>query len=132
MLNLPPIPEFIGVTYAQVIPDINNNSTVYNPNLPSGNGINTITNSILHKFVNFGAHEVTGIVISIMFAFAVLSTMYAGFLYISSRGTDAGPKKAKQIIINVVYGLVLLFCTFIVINLILELATWLSKYVIKT
>lgn len=59
-------------------------------------------------------------ILSFLGLIAVGYTIYGGFLYVTSGGEDDGPGKAKKIIINAIIGIVIIFASFVIVDLALD------------
>lgn len=54
---------------------------------------------------------------------AVVMVIYGGFLYVSSAGNEENVKKAKQILIYAVIGIILIVASFAIVNTLLGVGT---------
>ncbi len=56
----------------------------------------------------------------IMAVIAVVAVVYAGFLYISAFGEDSQMEKAKNIVLYVILGIILVFAAYAIVNTIMR------------
>lgn len=82
------------------------------------------TNGVLNDFVN---NHLLPIIFLVIGAAAVLLLIWAGIQYISSAGNQDATKKARQSIINIVLGIVLLTASYAVISLIIGSLNFLAS-----
>ncbi len=107
-------------TPTPLIPGLNNRITQNYCQTSSGGKfdvINCSLNPILDRFQGFFFALIT--------AMAVILLIWAGIEYIQAGGNQDAVKKARQRIINIVIGIILLVATYAVINLIIAGANYL-------
>ena len=96
--------KVLGSSSAEVI--VPSGSYIPSPQPPSGSG--TVTEFGNTDFGGYVSKILTWLV-TIVSSLAVLMFIYAGYIYVTSQGSPEGVTQAKDIIIGVITGIILLF-----------------------
>ena len=85
--------------------------------LPDPKKFNTIGENVsLRQYIL----NVLNFVLSFLGLIAVAALIYAGFLYVTSRGDDSANEKAKKIVAYAAIGILLILASFAIVNTILQ------------
>lgn len=127
--SLPYIALVLAVSLPKIVfadlPDINDSgSTVKQLGFQDGDP--TTLSKVLE---GIWGNTVNSILLPLLSGIAVLFIIYAGIQYITAQGNAEGTKKARQNIINVLLGIILVITAFTLINLITSVARFFAgKY----
>ncbi len=103
-----------------IITNPNSSGSVNQIALPSGS-----TNATLDRFWSNG----TNLFFSILSALALISILYAAFIYVTAGSSQDKIKRAKTILTNTILGVALLVSSYVILSLLIAIGQAIARSV---